>query len=500
MPIRRLTIHACTYGVMLACATSAQAGASLWNGSYVAEDSCYCVGEQSRYIDSQIVPTPIGGQSVAQVCKRLSNGPMLQKFNEKFNFTVYPDAQCGNGPFPDAIARGNDQCLGHLGINGEDCATRGPRWNLSEAYAKDATPPVDNSTNSLVTGGSRHIKPPVKRTASKTVEAQQAENTSVAEIARIRANSKKIARKDQKVEKVQKVKQAQKPVVPETREQIRARQLVHLEAARKRAELANADQINSDQNSVEGLLPQVAAASGDADKAVTKGSTIESAKVKSSISQDTNIASVEADDATPVKPESASKSSLESVAESTKTPAVVKESPTVPALKVPAGLGPVNPQYDYFEASPLTYDFGGAGLGIAVSKSSHNRMQYVLKAAAADTYREASIGFGMFFQPAEAERTTLMVRAGLEYGLFNFRNEVVKADLSDTGVFAEFASRYAFTRKFDLQAGVSYSSFFEGDAVVYSAAFYQLTPKLDLTVKSELGDNNLIGFGIRYHY
>jgi len=93
-----------------------------------------------------------------------------------------------------------------------------------------------------------------------------------------------------------------------------------------------------------------------------------------------------------------------------------------------------------------------------------------------------------------------MVRAGLEYGEFSFRNRFLRADLSDTGAFAALATRFAVTREFELQAGVSYSSFFEGDVIGFGAAFYHFTPKLDLTAKTEIGDNDLFGFGIRYHY
>jgi len=456
MPIRRLTIHACAYGVMLACSTQAHADAPTWNGSYVAAGSCYCVGEQSRHIDSQILPTPVGGQTVAQICERLGEGPTLRKINGKFNYIVYPDAQCGNGPFPDSTILDNKHCIGHLGVSGEDCELRGPKWDLSDAYSRAAKKSEAITMKSMVTGGSRYIKPPVSQVSNEAEENYPTSNTSVTEIVRTRSSKKKI------------VQRTREKVVPETREQIRARQLVHLAAARKRAKLAQSNTANETVGELQSNATAI---------------------------------SVNPEIVTPAQSETSTKASVESVADTAATPAITTDAPTkVAALKVPAILSISNPDFDYIEAAPVSYDFGGAGMSVAASKSSHSRMQYVLSASAAETYREAAIGVGMFFTPPEDKRVTLMVRAGLEYGLFNFKNSNVQADVSDTGAFAGVATRVAINRQFVLQAGISYSSFFEGDVIGFGSVFYHLTPKLDLTAKAEAGDNDLFGFGIRYHY
>ncbi len=472
MPIRRLTIHACAYGVMLACSTHTQADTSLWNGSYAAEGGCYCVGEQSRYIDSQIVPTPVGGQSIAQVCKRVGDGPTLQKINGKFNFTVYPDAQCGNGPYPELADTHNEDCIGHLGVSGEDCAFRGPQWDLADAYSRKAeiVEKIENAENTnfaKVTGGSRYIKPPVKRVAKTDEQIQPAANTSVAEIVSTRASAHKRPRRAPRV------------AVPESREQIRARQLVHLAAARKRAELEKL----AEPVKVNPIL------SADSNR-VSENATSVNATKESDVPNDSLV-----------QTETVNKASIESTAGKAGSPAITKETPTtVAALKLPKELIYSDPDFNYIEAAPVNYDYGGSGLSVAASKSSHDHIQYVLKAAAAETYQEAAVGIGMFFTPSEAQHTTMMVRAGLEYGSLDFQNGAVKATHSDTGMFAAISTRVAFSRKFELQAGVSYSSFFEGDVIGFGAAFYHLTQKLDLTAKTEIGDNDLIGFGIRYHY
>jgi len=444
MPKRSLTIHACALGVMLAVTSQAQAGSSSWNGSYAADDSCFCVGSQSRDIDSLIVPTPVGGQSVTQVCERIGEGPTLQKINGKFNYTVFPDAQCGHGPLPKAEIKTSSQCVGTLGVAGEDCSRRGPRWKLDEAYAETKPVPKVGISDTAVTGGSRHIKPPT---------------STVAQTKDVTVEQKKVVVKRSAPKRV---KAAPKVAVVETREQLRARQLEQLAQARLRASQAEQEE----------LARQEALAKQEATSKAVEG----------------------------LLPETKTES-VATVADTTSTPSTAENTPTsVAALKVPAQLRRSSSDFDYIEGAPVTYDFGGAGISVAASKSSHNRMQYVLNAAVADTYREAALGLGMFFTPKRAERLTLLFKAGVEYGNFNFRNDSVTAELSDSGVFVGLASRFAVTRALELQAGVSYSSFFEGDAVGFGAAFYHLTSKLDLTAKAEAGDNDLLGFGIRYHY
>ena len=459
MPTRTLTFRDCVYGVMLVCSSQVQADGSSWNGSYAANGGCYCIGEQSRYIDSKIVPTPVGGQSIAQVCDRVGDGPMLQKVNGKFNYTVYPDAQCGNGPFSDAKTNQNKECIGHLGINGEDCATNGPRWDLIHAYSRQIEKSTVNGIDSKVTGGSRHIEPPIKKMPEANDEISEASTISVAEIARARANSEPILTRKPKI------------VEPQTREQIRARQLVHMAEARERAKLAKSAQLNLVSESGAGL------------------------------SSDTTAVPAKPEQIKPSQTAASKKASVDSVTEIAKIPAVTKETPTaLTALKLPVQPSHSDPDFNYIEAAPVNYDFGGAGMSIAASKTNNNRMQYVLKVAAANAYQEAAIGVGMFFKPSKASRTTLMVRAGLEYGSMEFDNGTVKTTHADSGVFATVATRVAFTSQFVLQAGVGYSSFFEGDVIGFGAAFYHITRKLDLTAKAEIGDNDLLGFGIRYHY
>lgn len=232
-PKLRLTIHTCIYGVMLVSPALAGANSAPWNGSYVAEGECFCSGTQGREIDSQIVPTPVGGQSISQVCERVGDGPKLQKVNGKFNFTIYPDAQCGNGPFSVPVSTEMLHCLGHLGVMDEDCSDKGPKWDLKGAYSSTPTVVWGISDTPAVTDGSHYVKPPIKQTASAAVgnAIERGQEPTSTEIAHIRSNSTMITRVTPKAI-------SKKP--PETLEQLRAQQLTQLDVARERARLRDA--------------------------------------------------------------------------------------------------------------------------------------------------------------------------------------------------------------------------------------------------------------------
>ncbi len=492
MPIRKLTIHASIVGVMLTSSTLASAGSAPWNGSYAADGACFCVGDLGREIDSRITPTPIGGQSVAQVCERVGAGPKLQMLNGKFNFTVYPDAQCGHGPALDANA--DITCLGHLGVAGEDCSGKGPKWDLTSAFAEqpkwqakqiDAT---DTEVQEVVvTGGSRYIKPPVSKST-----------TSVEEIVSMRESAIEI--EQDKIITAQSVKrsssrpQAIAKAEPQTKEQIRARQLEQLAAARERAAQKEATQM-----AIKTAKLEHATKLEEASRLEQAAKLEEAARLEQAARLEE---AARLEQAAKLEQAAIDKESAQSVAQSTnaKTP-TVQENVSVPALKVPTAIASSSTHdFDYVEGAPVNYDYGGAGVSIAASKSSHNRVQYVLNAAAADGYGEVAVGVGLFVKPVLLDRVTFMLSAGVEHGQFNFQRDNIAADLSDTGAFLRLGSRLVVTPKFKLQAGVGYSSFFEGDAIGFGAAFYHLTSQLDLTAKAEAGDNDMLGFGFRFHY
>lgn len=476
MPMRKSTIHACALGVTLSSSLLASVSAASWNGSYVADGACFCAGTQGREIDSQIIPTPIGGQSVSQICERLGDGPALQKVNGKFNFPVYADAQCGNGPFSPDTASADEQCSGHLGVVGEDCVGQGPTWDIKSAFAKPEEVELGVSESQSVTGGSRYIKPPTKQSASAS-SLSSAASTPVAQIAEVRSKSTRIA-----------------PVEPLTPEQLRARQIVQMEAARERARLRQEEKLNGPVSTAKPILQVASTAADNRNLDILLTEEQKALNAKSDIAKAAKAAKVE-------KEKSVETVTQLATVESTSSETTAATLPgSISALKLPVSTRNSAREFDYVEGLPISYDFGGAGMSVAASISSQNRMQYLLKASAAETYREALIGVGIFLSPQNADRLTVLLSTGIEYGKFEFQGSGVGANLSETGAYLGLSSRFVVNNQFELQAGVGYSSFFEGDAIVFGSAFYHLTPNLDLTTKAEVGDNDSLGFGIRYYY
>jgi len=105
-----------------------------WQGSYSADGQCFCSGEVAAAVASQIVPTPIGGQTVKQVCTRVGQGPELNKDAGLFNYPVYEDPQCGHGPHVASSQTRDEGCMGSLDGAFELCSPKGPEWDLNQAY------------------------------------------------------------------------------------------------------------------------------------------------------------------------------------------------------------------------------------------------------------------------------------------------------------------------------------------------------------------------------
>ena len=106
-----------------------------WVNSYSVDDTCYCAPNLSSSLSKKIVPTPVGGKSVAQICQRIGPGPELTLKDGEFNYPTYTDAQCGNGPAPLASAETEKDCEGRLFADDILCNGTGPAWDLKAAYA-----------------------------------------------------------------------------------------------------------------------------------------------------------------------------------------------------------------------------------------------------------------------------------------------------------------------------------------------------------------------------
>jgi len=173
------------------------------------------------------------------------------------------------------------------------------------------------------------------------------------------------------------------------------------------------------------------------------------------------------------------------------------------ALQVPSSARKDNDRFSYLEALPVSFDVGGSGFMLKGSTESHSKFHYVGRIGVTDTYQEALLGAGYYVTPNTAGRFTVVLQAGVEYGSFSLdddQNSDITAELTDTGLYFGAGTRFVVHHRFELKAGLGYSTFFDGDLMVFGGAYWQVAPRLDLVSQFELGDNDLVGLGIRYYY
>ena len=99
-----------------------------WVNSYAADGQCYCAPQLDAGFARKVLPTPVGGQSVSQICQRIGQGPTLKLTNDSFNHPVYTDAQCGHGPTLPTSTNDITTCDGQISMDASDCAGKGPIW------------------------------------------------------------------------------------------------------------------------------------------------------------------------------------------------------------------------------------------------------------------------------------------------------------------------------------------------------------------------------------
>ena len=122
--------------------------------SYEANGSCYCTDAVTRSgVAGHILPTPIGGQTITQICSRIGSGPGLQIDTGKYNFSAYSDAQCGHGLSSAQDTSGSDEnCLG-VSASGESvCGATGPKWDLAKIFSDQSSVVADGTTTPSAAG------------------------------------------------------------------------------------------------------------------------------------------------------------------------------------------------------------------------------------------------------------------------------------------------------------------------------------------------------------
>ncbi|MFK7852730.1 MAG: hypothetical protein AB8B79_01400 [Granulosicoccus sp.] len=586
--------------------------ANEWSGSYSAQGQCFCVGELPASLNGRIVPTPIGGQTVSQICKRVGAGPELLKDDGLFNFPVYKDPQCGHGPFADKQVASDPACAGSLDGNNNGCQKPGPKWNLKRAFgmvaatasAKSATtakPVSDTETSSQVS-----IASPVVSSANVLSEVEKADKGTEKKLLKatiikspstagnafdpsklgsepvepekpakpkafagksitidgqryLQAHSKIPANGGEPGSKIildglvylrdddaldpqdlfkvkqnngsspkkktatPKVSTATRPdaVADKVKEQATAKQL---DQERKQRLAYQANQIQQNAKvptplpkqaeepetltkqaelSDAELLPKADAEQADAeqaeeDKQAQLQAQAEAARQaveeKRLATEKKRLQSVQ-ESAAQVVPADSKKSEAQAEKSTSET-----ASTLLTALRLPPDTRQSSRDFAYLEAMPVSYDVGGNGVWLEGSASSHTRFQYVGRMGLATEYQELMIGGGYYLTPADADRLTVVVVAGLEYGSFELSDDQLALDFDDSGIYLSASSRLVINDHFELQGGVGYSTFFEGDAMIFGGGYYHVNRRLDIVSRFELGDNDLLGIGVRFYY
>ena len=603
--------HFVRTAIALIIATSAhvpEAFSADWNGSYSASGQCFCAGDLPVQTARSIVPTPVGGQTVAQVCRRLGGGPGLVRHNGLFNHTVYKDAQCGNGPGEVAELTGSS-CSGSLdGVGAVGCAPAGPHWDIQAALNRQNAPAVVISSSRataavptyrsssmgfmgkpvsavearpvkvsrvpaaqappegsqwVIIDGHRYFRAREDMPAAggepgqrivldgfvylrdngklnpadlfreetknnsadadsgtvdrKAAAAQVARNTDSSkaaaaaqlmqreatarqqrEDARATARQIEIQRRRLRLEKMAALKARE---ATDTQELQRAKQQLEAESASRAQAVLEA---HAESRAVaEAKLRQNTSAAGDLSpethSLTTELPSVEPAVAAANSASDTRTReqavveatrqvmepAIETGEAGPVQATDSSRSTVSS------------------ALRLPAAVRASARNFRYLEALPVRYDVGGDGVMIEGSTSSHSRLQYFGRLGVTRRYNELMAGGGYYLTPESASRLTFVLLAGIEYGNFELvdgQSPEISVDYDDTGVYLGASSRMVVNDRFELKAGIGYSSIFEGDAMFFGGGYLHLTRKLDLVTRFELGDNDLLGIGVRYYY
>ena len=580
--------------VGLALAGYVLPGVAAWNGSYEVQGECYCTGVLPDDLRSAKRSTPVGMQSVAQICAQIGEGPALVEEDGIFNYPVYADPQCGHGPHASVNQPIDPTCVGTLDSSNTLCLPAGPRWNLARAYADEVmekasataaveselTEPAEPDDGSVAAASETDseseltsvLKPTYVQSApsggqeqppTTTVETAQAASAAGATTLRpryidpatLRASSDdqtdpsnestRVAPAPTRVapaqrgdivvdesqgslqERLDATRRQQAQRRMESPEALRERQIRLLAEARERLRLRELAE-ESTQASADGspaasepVVDQIAEAPLEAsvEAPVTASVEVSTETPTEPVTETpTEIAdATDAGDGTqPEEPELASataettqdqdtrviRESVDAAAADVEDPvdARATASSGVSALRLPAATRASSREFQYVDAMPIGYDYGAGGIQVEGSRSSHGRIHYLARIGLASEYREVLIGAGYHFTPPAADRVTLLVTAGLEYGQFDLEAEDISTDYSDSGLYLGASTRFVVNNRFELQGGLGYSSFFEGDATVFGAGLYHLSRQLDVTSRFELGDNDSLGFGIRYYY
>lgn len=478
--------------------------------SYAADNQCFCNLAVSNPLANRMVGTPIGGQSVAQVCQRIGAGPKLLESDTGYNFPVYQDAQCGHGPSLSSQLSATDE------------AAIGPKWDLATAYGAPAKKATNTANASEPESASRpgnttsnRFKPRyvnLPEGSDNTVQPSQTTSTAIRLKPSIKkpvvstpvvdaassASSKSNAAID--VPKTPIIKPAIKPAIQPVVEAAKVKPDVTVQKVVEVTKEIKPKVTKPTLKAAQVTTPEVAERAKLSELPELAQSRVEpKAPVRLPIPKTIEEANEVFPQNTATTPNAANAANAVVVEEVTKAPQPLSTAPST-AIQTPSGLDAsvANPQY--LSVIPMTYDFGGSGVRFTASALRTNNLGVTLKASVAESYQEGSAGVKYLLNAGRTDRLALSLAGGVEYGRFKLAGRGVETTVADLGVFASASALFAVTPRLHVQAGLGISSFFDGDPHVMGSAFFSLTPQWDIAGEFELGDNDSVGLGVRYYY
>jgi len=547
-PLLNLVGVFCVLGVVPVSVAAAE-----WSGSYATGSSCYCSGTLKPQLAHRVVPTPIGGQSIAQICRRVGSGPALNQVDGRFNYPVYKDAQCGNGPYSTGTEPADGSCAGTIEPGTDDCQAVGPQWDLQAAYSGES------KAARGISPAAAGIEGVTKAVATKTTAAKDdAQTVAVPSAAKADAGvAPRIVIIDGKTfqeaspgtpdqggapgsrivldgivfvtvidgeqikpsenttaqisQRTAKVAPKVSPKVNRERDEKRARQEKLIADARRRLKQQSGEPKQTEKPATEAVVqPDVVAEVkkvdevkvAEAEKDVQKDVTAKKPNAPTNtVSQAATGKVQKPDNGSDKLAETDRQDALDEAATTVASNAgKTNESVFVNALRMPPATRASSRDFSYLDAMPISYDFGGAGMWLEGSTTGSSRIRYLARAGLANEYQEVLLGASWFLTPAKADRLTLVGTVGVEAGHFDFEAPDISADYESLGMYLGIASRAVINDRFELRAGLGYSSFFEGDFTVDGGAFFHINRQLDIVSRFEIGDNDSLGIGVRYYY
>lgn len=517
--------------------------------SYHADGACYCTSSVAASEHaSTILPTPIGGQSVAQICQRVGTGPGLSIENGIYNHPAYSDMQCGNNvDSSHASSASNDNnCTGLSAPGTSECHTAGPKWDLVAAYAKPAKDTsVAEATNSNTTTSVEIIASETSAVESN-LASEVTSKSSVAAVAQATQSTK---------------------TSPEDAADIEASAIALIEAAKLRGHTSGLQSLDTVQSEPMPAAAQAHIIESNDDLAASVATTsskdspvIGPNNLPKDLTQDdirhfpeifteeipkpvtlsdgsltvmtdtntlnkdsTTVIVIEADGTprvmTQQEIEKLPLATLEDIDASNgiqqpEQPVTIPETvaalpePEPPTPEPAAAITTPPPRntarifgegtldYGYVSLAPTGFDFGGNGAEVEASLSNNTGLTINGNASVVEEYTEASIGVGLYFSPFSAQHSDIVVDAGVEFGQF----DLGITDLDDSGGYVRAYLRSRPFRRLELTGGGRYSSFFDGDSVFIATGTLLLTRNVNAFSKVEIGDNDQFSLGIRLFY